>query len=1054
MLEEYDGAMLCDGVGLGKTYVATTAIVHYANLWREREGERSGEVTEDPFRITVLAPHSVVSTWRREAIPGLAAFGVPLVTVRVVSHTQLSRIVGGSELLLPVRGGSSDWEHLLLSDLVIVDEAHNFRSLAARRTKVLRDLLRVQPRRNLRRKVLLLTATPINNSLDDLKQEASLLFSRPLWLGDNKTADGYRRQAEREAQARCGKARGAKGRGDVSAILVHGSAEATFSDRIEFREDLNFGPGFQRIGDYLAEEDEKLTTLQSEIRTAAQAGAPEQQAHRVRIAEDLLDRVVVQRSRRLCKEIEREQSSQVELLFRPDAGPPEKLQYSDEYDGIGDVLASFLPLFGAAENPSEPGSLSLKVYMWYDVRQGLKTADDTSSVVGLQRVLVLKRLESSPVAFLITLLRLTVLHAHRLQQLANLALTVGDHSRARQLRKAVDSVVGQTPRDGLVKVQSLATGTAASDPSETFVQSLSSAYSASRSNADPDDTPLQIRLFDVDDDSPQRDELDRLWTLAESLLNDFRTLLQVTPVLCDIVFGRFEQREWPRHFIAGGESIDWPKSPGWGQRLVTDAKLRQFVAKLLEARRRGQKVVVFSQFSDTIAYMQSVLRACGDFTRTDWQVVLRGLGLPHLRSEELTALLSATATVTGATEDRDDVINSFAPYYRIGPVRPPTNPEDSEGKLLNDNWDSAWTNAIVRPIDVLLATDVLAEGVNLQDAALLINYDVHWNPVRMIQRAGRIDRRLNPRIEKSSDFSDLTDLAARLGRPVPGYYWHAHPSEAPVTVNMILPDELEKQLLLRERIANKTLAIDFTLGLEQGTGAEADWMASYKYQGITSLNSLQRDRAIEEIGSHRGRMAKALATRGIQLEWAVKLNAWCRARTATAASPLIGRAELGRSNSLEHFSRYLEPVEHDGAPHWFWAEKRPGQSMFDGWLVLDGLREHFPPNPRRDIPFHDSVSMPIRASHLLAAAEFLSAEPELELLAREQIGKPLHQGASALAAPKLGTDDDRRAIVVRDFFLLQIPTFEPMLPASNAVQVAYTPARAEPAGPSGVLNAD
>ena len=58
------------------------------------------------------------------------------------------------------------------------------------------------------------------------------------------------------------------------------------------------------------------------------------------------------------------------------------------------------------------------------------------------------------------------------------------------------------------------------------------------------------------------------------------------------------------------------------------------------------------------------------------------------------------------------------------------------------------------------------------------------------------------------------------------YYWRTHEKEAPVTVNMILPDELEAELLLRERIATKTLAIDFTLGLEQGTGAEADWMAS------------------------------------------------------------------------------------------------------------------------------------------------------------------------------------------------------------------------------------
>ena len=43
-------------------------------------------------------------------------------------------------------------------------------------------------------------------------------------------------------------------------------------------------------------------------------------------------------------------------------------------------------------------------------------------------------------------------------------------------------------------------------------------------------------------------------------------------------------------------------------------------------------------------------------------------------------------------------------------------------------------------IDLLISTDALSEGVNLQDADTLINYDIHWNPVRLIQRAGRIDR--------------------------------------------------------------------------------------------------------------------------------------------------------------------------------------------------------------------------------------------------------------------------------------------------------------------------
>ena len=52
--------------------------------------------------------------------------------------------------------------------------------------------------------------------------------------------------------------------GDVAPLVVHSQAEARFSDTIEFRDDLDFGPNVQRIGDYLREQDQKLRTLQDE----------------------------------------------------------------------------------------------------------------------------------------------------------------------------------------------------------------------------------------------------------------------------------------------------------------------------------------------------------------------------------------------------------------------------------------------------------------------------------------------------------------------------------------------------------------------------------------------------------------------------------------------------------------------------------------------------------------------------------------------------------------------------------------------------------------------
>jgi SNF2 family DNA or RNA helicase len=120
-------------------------------------------------------------------------------------------------------------EHLLLSDLVIVDEAHNFRSVAARRTVVLRDLLRLQPRKDLRRKVLLLTATPVNNSLEDLRQQAALMFCKPLRFNDNLTPDKYREAVFKDHRGAPHRGARGKTRRRVAALLIHGNPDAKFS---------------------------------------------------------------------------------------------------------------------------------------------------------------------------------------------------------------------------------------------------------------------------------------------------------------------------------------------------------------------------------------------------------------------------------------------------------------------------------------------------------------------------------------------------------------------------------------------------------------------------------------------------------------------------------------------------------------------------------------------------------------------------------------------------------------------------------------------------------
>src|SRR5205823_5827473 len=121
-----------------------------------------------------------------------------------------------------------------------------------------------------------------------------------------------------------------------------------------------------------------------------------------------------------------------------------------------------------------------------------------------------------------------------------------------------------------------------------------------------------------------------------------------------------------------------------------DHKLAE-LHKLLVKKHPGQKVLIFSQFADTVLYLTEQLRARG---------------------------LKQFSEVTGDTEDPATFARRFSP----------------ESNKARDKVSAA------EELRVLVATDVLSEGQNLQDAAIVVNFDLPWAIIRLIQRAGRVDR--------------------------------------------------------------------------------------------------------------------------------------------------------------------------------------------------------------------------------------------------------------------------------------------------------------------------
>ena len=158
-----------------------------------------------------------------------------------------------------------------------------------------------------------------------------------------------------------------------------------------------------------------------------------------------------------------------------------------------------------------------------------------------------------------------------------------------------------------------------------------------------------------------------------------------------------------------------------------DAKLNELKKSLIDLHKSGQ-IILFTYYTDTLDYIYENLT----------------------KTKELSKLNLVKISGSTGPRERDRIVKDF----------------------LNNK------------INILLSTDVLSEGMNLQSAKIIINYDLHWNPTRMIQRAGRIDR---------------------IGSPYPEIYVY----------NFFPEDELEELLRLVQILQTKIINIDQSVGLDQ-----------------------------------------------------------------------------------------------------------------------------------------------------------------------------------------------------------------------------------------------
>ena len=170
------------------------------------------------------------------------------------------------------------------------------------------------------------------------------------------------------------------------------------------------------------------------------------------------------------------------------------------------------------------------------------------------------------------------------------------------------------------------------------------------------------------------------WTWREELQEDADTLERLTSMVADITPEYDTKLQELLRLLS--EKIENPINPG------------------------NQKVLIFSAFSDTAEYLYHHVSA----------FIQKKYGLDVAM---ITGSIEGKTTIKGFRATLNNVLTCFSPISKGRDVlMPGSNTE----------------------INILIATDCISEGQNLQDCDYLVNYDIHWNPVRIIQRFGRIDR--------------------------------------------------------------------------------------------------------------------------------------------------------------------------------------------------------------------------------------------------------------------------------------------------------------------------
>ncbi len=597
MLNLYNGAILADAVGLGKTWTALAVMKSY-----QMKGDE----------IILLCPKKLEQNWKQYLSKQDSIFKTDKFDYTVKFHTDLRD--GGME-------STELSDDFFINDkpkLIVIDESHNLRNDKSSRYQYLVSEILKKSSGNIR--VLLLSATPINNSFKDIRNQFKLL--------NRAENDGFKDSL------------------DVSNL------DATFREVQKAYNEWVKEPN-KKLGDFFIKIKEsnffKLT-----------------------------DHLLVARTRAKIKNnfdvnLNFPKHKQVKNFFITPMKFGDVENFAELMNNLKLNLSAYLPATYLLPEEERFGNKK---------REGVKVTEDESQrehfLVKMMMILMLKRLESSWSSFKSTIERIYHHHENALEKInlyqekkENIAFKVN-----------INEILDEEDEEELRQMERISFGKK---------------------------TPVSLQMID---------KAGNLEAFKKAIKNDKKNL----------------------NYILSNVSEFEKKFEIETEHLSVDTKLQELLSLITEKQKnKNKKIIIFTAYKDSASYLYQELQK-------------RGFKSFAMVAGDENRIWNEQHFL----KKHEHVLERFAPYTKLYKEKywPDFAPksESEEDKFIEWNeyikdHKPEVLKKLENPIDILIATDVLSEGQNLQDADWVVNYDIHWNPVRVIQRVGRIDRIGSPNAE-------------------------------------------------------------------------------------------------------------------------------------------------------------------------------------------------------------------------------------------------------------------------------------------------------------------